>query len=73
MGLDGDEKALEIAKSKIALSDLEIELRKGFSFQLNFPDQSFDRVMSSLLFHHLNSENKLGTLGEVYRILQDVG
>ncbi len=49
MGLDGDEKALEIAKSKIALSDLEIELRKGFSFQLNFPDQSFDRVMSSLI------------------------
>ena len=49
MGLDGDEKALEIAKSKIALSDLEIELRNGFSFQLNFPDPSLDRVMSSLI------------------------
>ena len=73
IGLDGDKKALSIAQRKIADAGLDIELTKGMSFDLDFPNHSFDVVVSSLLFHHLNSENKLRTVGEVYRILKPAG
>ena len=73
VGLDGDEKALSIAKRKIAKNGLDIEFKKGLSFDLDFTDQSFDVVVSSLLFHHLNREDKLRTLREVFRILKPTG
>jgi len=43
------------------------------SFELDFPDHFFDIVVSSLLFHHLNREDKLRTLWEVFRILKPAG
>ena len=73
IGLDGDVKALSIAQRKIADAGFDIELKKGMSFDLDFPNHSFDIVVSSLLFHHLNSENKLRTLGEISRILKPGG
>ncbi len=73
IGLDGDDKALAIAQSKIAAAGLEIELKKGMSFELDFPNHFFDIVVSSLLFHHLNREDKLRTLREVFRILKPAG
>ena len=73
VGLDGDEKSLSIAKRKIAKNGLDIEFKKGLSFDLDFTDQSFDVVVSSLLFHHLNREDKLRTLREVFRILKPAG
>src|SRR5574338_1159511 len=69
IGLDGDPKALEIARKKIAKSGLAITLDKGMSFSLPYPDNSFDRVFSGLLFHHLTREDKTSTLREVYRVL----
>ena len=72
-GLDGDPKALEFAREKIARSKLVIALDEGMSFNLPYPDNSFDRVISSLLFHHLTRENKERTLKEVYRVLRPGG
>jgi ubiquinone/menaquinone biosynthesis C-methylase UbiE len=40
------------------------------AFELPYPDASFDRVISSLLFHHLTRENKERTLREVFRVLR---
>jgi SAM-dependent methyltransferase len=68
-GLDGDPKALEIARAKIAKSGLTITLDEGMAFNLPYPDNSFDRVFSGLLFHHLTREDKERTLKEVYREL----
>ena len=73
IGLDGDPKALEIARKKIAKSGLAITLDKGMSFSLPYPDNSFDRVFSGLLFHHLTREDKVRTLKEVYRVLAPGG
>lgn len=73
IGLDGDEKALSIAQKKVTGADLNIEFKKGMSFEIDFPDQSFDIIISSLLFHHLSSENKLKTFREVCRILKPAG
>ena len=43
------------------------------SFDLPYPNESFDRVMSSLFFHHLTRENKLETLREARRVLKAGG
>jgi ubiquinone/menaquinone biosynthesis C-methylase UbiE len=72
-GLDGDPKALEIARAKIAKSGLTITLDEGMAFNLPYPDNSFDRVFSGLLFHHLTREDKERTLKEVYRVLRPGG
>jgi ubiquinone/menaquinone biosynthesis C-methylase UbiE len=68
-GLDGDPKALEIARAKVARSGLAITLDESMAFNLPYPNNSFDRVFSGLLFHHLTCEDKVRTLKEVDRIL----
>ena len=72
-GLDGDPKALEIARGKVARSGLTITLDEGMAFDLPYPDNSFDRVLSGLLFHHLTREDKERSLKEVYRVLRPGG
>lgn len=73
VGLDGDAKILEIARAKAGKAGVEIELDEGMSFDLPYEDESFDRVTSSLFFHHLTRENKLKTLSEVSRVLKPNG
>ena len=72
-GLDGDAKVLEIARRKAAKAGVEVTLREGLAFQLPYADMSFDRVLSSLMFHHLTTENKRLALSEVFRVLQPDG
>lgn len=73
VGLDGDPKILAIAARKVNETGLEIPLREGLAFDLPFPDGSFDRVLSSLVFHHLTSEDKRRTLAECLRVLRPRG
>lgn len=72
-GLDGDPKVLAIGRAKAAKAGAKITLDQGMSYRLPYSDQSFDRVLSSLLFHHLNRVNKQRTLEEVYRVLRSGG
>jgi len=73
VGIDGDPKILGIAKNKATQAGLEIALDQGMSFDLPYPDASFDRVVSSLVFHHLNRDNKVATVNEVHRVLRAGG
>ncbi len=73
IGIDGDAKILESAKEKARKAGFEIQFDKGMSFDLPYRDESFDRVVSSLFFHHLTRENKLKTLVEVKRVLKSNG
>ena len=72
-GVDGDPKILSIARGKIGKAQVDIVLDEAMSFELPYEDQSFDRVLSSLFFHHLTSENKTRTAVELYRILKPGG
>lgn len=72
-GLDGDPKVIEIARVKIKKAGVDVKLDRGMSFKLPYPDNSFDRILSSLLFHHLTPENKLKTMKEVSRVLRPGG
>lgn len=73
IGLDADPKVLAMAKAKTSRAGLEIKWDYGMAFELPYPDSSFDRVLSSLLFHHLTRENKVRTLKEVFRVLRPGG
>lgn len=72
-GMDGDRKILELARSKIETARLDIKLRWGLAHQLDLADKSFDRVVSSLMFHHLTPEHKRRSLSEIYRVLRPGG
>lgn len=73
VGIDGDDNILAIAKTKARSAGVEIQFDEGMSFDLPYMNESFDRVISSLFFHHLSRENKVRTLGEVSRVLKPNG
>jgi ubiquinone/menaquinone biosynthesis C-methylase UbiE len=73
IGLDIDPKILDIAKSKAKKAGVGIKLEQGSAFELPYPDNSFDRVVSSLVIHHLTHENKVRTFREVFRVLKPGG
>ncbi|CAG1008724.1 MAG: methyltransferase domain-containing protein [Candidatus Methanoperedens sp.] len=58
---------LQMARKKVTKASLDIKLDLGLSFELPYPDRSFDRVFSSLVFHHLT------TFKEIFRVLSPVG
>ena len=68
-GLDPDPKALAIARRKARNAGVRVQLDEGFSYDLPYPNGSVDRVLSSLMFHHLTSDEKIRTLTEVERVL----
>jgi ubiquinone/menaquinone biosynthesis C-methylase UbiE len=73
IGLDPDPKALERARKKALRNSLSIHFDQGFSGELPYPDHSFDRVISSFMFHHLDDREKEKTLREVKRVLKRDG
>ncbi|KAF0112000.1 MAG: type 11 methyltransferase [Chloroflexi bacterium] len=72
-GLDGDPAVLQIARSKADAVGLDIEWEKGLAYELPYPPASYDRVISSLMIHHLTAQNKLKTFCEVFRVLKPSG
>ena len=69
-GIDGDESILAIASEKVEAAGLHIELKQALSYDLPFPDNSFDVVVSSLMLHHLTDEDKHNTIMEVLHVLR---
>ncbi|MEQ9289573.1 MAG: class I SAM-dependent methyltransferase [Cyclobacteriaceae bacterium] len=69
VGLDIDPKIREIAAHKLTKNQLVIplELYEGAGFP--FKSESFEKVYSCLVFHHLDDEAKRSALNEIYRVL----
>ena len=72
-GLDPDPRALFRARRKAYGAKVAVQLDRGFSDELPYPDGSFDRVFSSFMLHHLESPEKKRTLREVRRVLKPGG
>ena len=72
-GFDADEKILQLAKKKAAKANVEVHFEQGFSFDLPFADGTFDRVFSTLAFHHLSHAGKVTTINEIRRVLKNDG
>jgi len=73
VGVDGDPAVLERARAKVALAALDVRLEPGSASHLPYPDGSFDRVLSSMVFHHLDRETKERAFREAFRVLRPGG
>ena len=73
IGLDPDPRALARSQRKAARAGVSIRFDQGFANALPYSDAHFDRVFSSLMFHHLPHDTKLETLREVRRVLKPGG
>ena len=73
VGLDPDPRALARSERKATAAAVSIRFDQGFANALPYADASFDRVFSSLMFHHLPQDAKLATLCEVRRVLKPGG
>lgn len=71
--VDGDPAILSIASGKAAKVNADVRWIEALSTELPFPDAHFDRVVSSLFFHHLTPANKARTAGEAFRVLKPGG
>jgi ubiquinone/menaquinone biosynthesis C-methylase UbiE len=70
-GLDADEQVIQIARDKSRGFDIQWD--HAFAFDMPYPDQSFDVVVSSFVMHHLTGADKLRTFREVHRVLRPGG
>ena len=73
VGLDPDPKALRRAHIKAVRAAVSVQLNQGFANELPYKRESFDRVFSSFMFHHLNKQERENMLREVLRVLKGGG
>lgn len=72
-GLDADPDMLRVARYKSAQLNAPVKFDVGFADKLPYPDASFDRVLSSIMIHHLKTPEKIRAAREVYRVLKPGG
>jgi ubiquinone/menaquinone biosynthesis C-methylase UbiE len=73
IGLDPDPRALRRAGIKARRAGVSVQLDQGFADELPYGDDSFDRVFSSFMFHHLEEKDREKTLKEIKRVLKPRG
>lgn len=73
VGVDVDERALAIATKKARALHSRVSFECIPPGSLPYPDVSFDRVLSCLVFHHLRRGEKRVALAECHRILRPGG
>ena len=66
---DPDPLALARAQRKVA----GVRFERAYGQDLPFADGEFDRVLSSMMLHHLDAEAKAAAAAEIYRVLRPGG
>jgi ubiquinone/menaquinone biosynthesis C-methylase UbiE len=72
-GVDADPAMLRQARAKASAAGISLDLAPAWADALPFADGSFDVVLSSLFFHHLQHDDKRRSLREVRRVLRPGG
>ena len=70
VGLDADPRIIDLARAKLGDG---IRIVHGDATAPPFEPASFDRVVSSLVFHHLTREQKIRALHAIHGVLTDGG
>lgn len=73
IGLDADPEILDRARVKAKRANVDVEFREANAKKLPLPDAEAHRVVSSLFFHHLQSDDKRIVLSEAIRVLRSDG
>lgn len=69
-GLDVDAKILALAGEKIKQASVEVSLKQYDGIEWPFDDRIFDRVLTSLVLHHLTRSQRLVALSRMHRVLR---
>lgn len=73
VGLDADERVLALARKKAEARGVSITFCHALAHTAPFEDGTFDRVTSTLFFHHLTSAHKLRALERARALLRPGG
>jgi ubiquinone/menaquinone biosynthesis C-methylase UbiE len=66
-----DPDALALARAERKVRSVRFE--RAYAQELPFGDREFDRVLSSMMLHHLDDEVKAAAAAEMYRVLRPGG
>lgn len=72
-GIDVDREILDRAIQKVKEKKLDVFLLDYDGTHLPFQHNAFDRVISCLVFHHLDTDTKQNMLAEIFRVLKKDG
>jgi ubiquinone/menaquinone biosynthesis C-methylase UbiE len=72
-GIDPSLEMIVVARQKAARANLDIDYRVASVEALPFADAKFDKVLSSLMMHHLPEDLKPRALAEIRRVLKPGG
>ncbi|HLK09887.1 MAG TPA: class I SAM-dependent methyltransferase [Candidatus Binatia bacterium] len=72
-GIDIDPTILALARAKIRRAGIDVSIEEGSATALPFADGVFDRVLTSLVLHHLTTAQKRAALAEARRVLAPGG
>lgn len=73
-GVDLSPRMIKIAKKKTCRQGNYIEYRIGSSLALPFSNETFEVVVTSLVYHQLMSwQQRVKTVGEIWRVLKPEG
>jgi ubiquinone/menaquinone biosynthesis C-methylase UbiE len=73
VGLDIDPRILAIARRKMQRAGVVLELQEGSATEPPFAPASFDRVLTTLMLHHLTTAQKRAALTAARRLLRPGG
>jgi demethylmenaquinone methyltransferase/2-methoxy-6-polyprenyl-1,4-benzoquinol methylase/phosphoethanolamine N-methyltransferase len=73
VGIDPSSNMVSLAQQKAEKEGVKVDFQVGVIENLDFPENQFDLVLSSLMMHHLPDELKKHGLGEVHRVLKPGG
>ena len=69
IGIDQSREMLSVAKEKYP----RLKVRLGEFLKIPYDNKSFDIIISTYAFHHLNDDEKCIAIGEMIRVLKDNG
>lgn len=73
VGTDAAPEMIERARQKAQQQHIDVDFQTGLAERIEFPDNTFDLVMNSLMMHHLTPELRQKALIEIYRVLKPGG
>ncbi len=72
-GIDPGAQQIVRARYKASWRNLPVKFQIGVIEHLEFPDQSLDVVLSTIMMHHLSDSLKRQGLAEIFRVLKPGG